>query len=160
MKYMISILTSICVLFGCTLGDSSVEMNVEDKILEDEKVVTINTDNEKVNFIVEIADTIEKRQEGLMFREELDQNYGMWFVFDKEQELSFWMKNTLIPLDMIFVNDEFYVVDIVKNAQPCKSDPCSSYPADRPARYVLEINAGLSDLMGIEEGDEVEVTNF
>jgi hypothetical protein len=160
MKNMISILTSICVFFGCSLGDSNVESKVEDKILEDEKVVSILTDEGNVNFIVEIADTDAKRQEGLMFREELDQNFGMWFVFDKEQELSFWMKNTLIPLDMIFVDDEFYVVDIVKNAQPCKSDPCSTYPADRPARYVLEINGGLSDLMGIEEGDSVEVTNF
>jgi uncharacterized membrane protein (UPF0127 family) len=91
--------------------------------------------------IVEIADTPALRQQGLMFRKELSDDMGMRFVFERSGKYPFWMKNTLIPLDMLRVDEQMRVVEIV-TAQPCTADPCPSYGGTEFARYVLEINAG------------------
>ena len=95
--------------------------------------VIIDNGNEKFEINVEIADSFEERAKGLMFREFLDENAGMLFVFDQDDYLSFWMKNTLIPLDMIFISENFKIVDI-KHAVPCKQDPCVSYKTITPAK--------------------------
>jgi signal peptidase I len=107
-----------------------------------------------VKFEVEIADDPEDRKLGLMYREYLPEEHGMLFIFEEEQPLSFWMKNTLIPLDMIFFNDGFEVLNIAGNVPPCESDPCLTYNSEGNARYVLEINGGLSDYLGIRKGDK------
>jgi len=104
-------------------------------------------------FYVEIADTPEKRNQGLMYRENLDEDRGMLFIFEKEEIYSFWMKNTLIPLDIIWLNENKEVVFIVKNAQPCEEENCPSIKPDKEARYVLEINAGLVDKIGLKTGN-------
>ena len=106
-------------------------------------------------FIVEIADTLEQRTKGLMNRQSLAQDKGMLFVFDQEANHSFWMKNTLIPLDIIWINKDKQVVDIEENIQPCKTDPCQRYNPDQKANYVLELNAGQSDQAQIKIGDKV-----
>ena len=118
---------------------------------------TIVLKAKSVAFEIEIADTPEERKIGLMYRKQLPQKNGMLFVFEREQPLSFWMKNTLISLDMIFLNDEFEVINIVKNVPPCDSDPCPTYKSEGDARYVLEINGGLSDLTEITKGDKFEL---
>lgn len=105
-------------------------------------------------FTIEIAKTPEEKAKGLMFREELPVNYGMLFIFDDDAPRSFWMKNTLIPLDMIFIDSNLKVVEIKEHIPPCKKDPCQSYPS-KPAKYVLEINSGVSDLRKITEGSSV-----
>ncbi|MCH7568166.1 MAG: DUF192 domain-containing protein [Nanoarchaeota archaeon] len=110
-------------------------------------------------FTVEIADDDEERQQGLMFRESLEQDKGMFFVFPKNDIYPFWMKNTLIPLDIIWIDENRIVVFISKNVQPCVADPCQIIEPEKEALYVLELNAGTSDEIGLEVGDEVEFRN-
>lgn len=144
-KYLIFILLILIIL---VLNVISNKNNPE--ILEENKVCLNNK-----CFIVEIVDTLEERTKGLMDRESLAQDRGMLFVFDKEEEYSFWMKNTLIPLDIIWINKDKQVVDIEKNVQPCQVDPCQRYSPNQKAKYVLEINAGQSDQTQIKIGDKL-----
>jgi uncharacterized membrane protein (UPF0127 family) len=106
-------------------------------------------------FCVEIADTPEKHARGLMFRRYLKNDYGMLFIFADEEVRSFWMKNTLIPLDMIFINSGHEVVDLHASVPPCRADPCPSYTSALPARYVLEIAGGLSKKLKLKIGDKI-----
>lgn len=116
------------------------------------------TVDDKHEFQVEIADTDAERAEGLMFRDELPGTEGMLFVYDSPVGGNFWMKNTYIPLDMVFIDENLEIVYIVRDAQPCTADPCQTYgPSDEFYSYVLEINGGLSDELGISEGARVEL---
>lgn len=108
-------------------------------------------------FRVEIADTPEERTQGLMYREFLPEKRGMLFVFEDEHIRSFWMKNTLISLDMIFINSKQEVVD-VQTAKPCEEDPCISYTSQESAKYVLEVNAGIAKEYGVHIGDTVALS--
>ena len=90
-----------------------------------------------------------------MYRESLPEDSGMLFVFGDEAVRSFWMKNTLIPLDMIFIDSNRRIVHIEENTQPCESDPCSIYSSQLPAMYVIEVNAGFSERNGLGAGDSV-----
>ena len=104
------------------------------------------------NFSVELADTPETQKIGLMFREHLAPKTGMLFVFDKESLSSFWMKNTHIPLDVVWINAQKKVVD-VQTLQPCFEDPCPITDPKGTAQYVLEVNEG--EFKG-KVGDTVE----
>ncbi len=104
-------------------------------------------------FSVEIAKTDEEKAKGLMNREALPENSGMWFVFTHPVEEEFWMKDTLIPLDMIFVGDDMQIVHIKESAVPKSVEMISS---PEPYMYVLEINAGKVAQHGIKVGDKVE----
>jgi uncharacterized membrane protein (UPF0127 family) len=106
-------------------------------------------------FLAEIADTPEKHARGLMYRTHLKADYGMLFIFAEEDIRSFWMKNTLIPLDMIFLNNEKQVVDMYCSVPPCRSDPCPSYTSALPARYVLEIAGGTAKKLKLKIGDKI-----
>lgn len=108
-------------------------------------------------FEVIIADTNESRARGLMFVDEMADDEGMFFIFRRPAPRAFWMKNTRIPLDIIYLDPSLRVVDIVKDAKPCKTPRCRSYPSRRPAQYVLELNGGLSDRLGLEIGDQISV---
>lgn len=90
----------------------------------------------------EIAETPEERTMGLMFRKKLECNEAMIFVYDSEQILNIWMKNTFIPLDIIFINSNKEIVKIVENVEPCTEDPCPTYSSEYPAQYIIEANAG------------------
>lgn len=105
-------------------------------------------------FSVEIADSIEDRTTGLMFRESLDSDSGMLFIFEEEGIYGFWMKNTLIPLDIIWLDSEGGVVEII-TADPCVEEECESFVPSRRARYVLELNSGDAERIGLEVGDEL-----
>lgn len=107
-------------------------------------------------FSVELALTPQEQIQGLMFREFLPQNSGMLFIFDKEEIWPFYMKNTLIPLDIIWVNKKKMVVFIEENARPCREEPCPLIYPDKSAAYVIELNAGMSDEIGLEAGCIVE----
>ena len=113
--------------------------------------------DEIAGFKVEIASTSAQHKIGLMHRENLPEDKGMLFIFKQEQALSFWMKNTLIPLDIIYISRDKKVVSISANTPPCKKDPCPGYPSKGNASYVLEINSGLAERFGIEKGAEVEI---
>ena len=89
-----------------------------------------------------------------MFRESMNLDKGMLFIFDEEKEHPFWMKNTLIPLDIIWINQDREIVFIEKNAQPCP-EKCKIIIPSKKAKYVLEINGGLADKIGIELGKKL-----
>jgi uncharacterized membrane protein (UPF0127 family) len=104
------------------------------------------------SFKVEVADAEEERMRGLMYRGKMERDQGMYFIFEREEQRSFWMKNTYISLDIIYIDKENRIVSIQKYTQPLSP---ASLPSTGPAKYVLEINAGLSDRLGIEPGDLV-----
>lgn len=93
---------------------------------------------------MEIAADEETRQQGLMYRDRLAEDRGMIFFFSHSGEYPFWMKNTIIPLDMIWINDQSQVVHVEHDVPPCKADPCPSYAPHAEARYVLEVSAGVA----------------
>jgi len=115
-------------------------------------------------FEVELAVSFEEKKTGLMFRDSLEAGKGMLFVFDKEDIRSFWMKNTLIPLDIIWIDDKSEVVYISSNAQPClpaqadKEGNCPGISSDKNAKYVLEINGGIAEKIGVKIGDKVDLS--
>lgn len=106
-------------------------------------------------FLTEIADTPEKQVKGLMFRTCIRDDYAMLFVFAEEETRSFWMKNTLIPLDIIYLNSDRQIVDMHCSVPPCRSDPCPSYASALPARYVLEIRGGSAKKLKLRIGDKI-----
>lgn len=99
---------------------------------------------------IEVADTEYDRQLGLMFRKNMTENQGMLFVFPYEQFQSFWMRNTYISLDILFVNAQKEIVTIHKNTQVLTDN---SYPSSKPAKYVVEVIAGFCDAYGVDVGD-------
>src|SRR3989344_4316807 len=108
-------------------------------------------------FKVEIASKFEELSKGLMFRESLDENSGMLFIFSEENFYNFWMKNTLIPLDIIWINSDKKIIFIERNVQPCLEEICETYSSGEKALYVLEINAGIAEEIGLEIGDELNI---
>lgn len=108
-------------------------------------------------FNVELARTQAERETGLMNRKKLGKNSGMLFIFDTEGIYPFWMKNTLIPLDMVWIDANKKVVFIKENAEPCQGSVCPSISPDAKAKYVLEINAGIVKNTGLKIGDLVEI---
>jgi uncharacterized protein len=104
---------------------------------------------------VEVADTEPQREHGLMFRRQLPENHGMIFLFGDEHEITMWMKNTYIPLDMVFIGDNWHIVHIARDAEPLSTAIISSV---QPASRVLEILAGQADKLGLKPGDSVSLT--
>ncbi|MCX7779101.1 MAG: DUF192 domain-containing protein [Patescibacteria group bacterium] len=104
-------------------------------------------------FEVELARTPAEQMKGLMFRRKLDQNKGMLFIFDQEAYYSFWMKNTLLPLDIIWLNQNQEVVFISHQSQPCLENFCPIITPEKKAKYVLEINGGMAEKMNLKNGD-------
>ncbi|HSL20055.1 MAG TPA: DUF192 domain-containing protein [Vicinamibacterales bacterium] len=104
---------------------------------------------------VEIADTDAKRQRGLMFRERMAPGDGMIFLFDEPGNYPFWMKNTLIPLDMIWLDKDARIVWIAESVPPCKADPCPSYDHKGQALYVVEVVSGFAKQHKLKVGDKL-----
>jgi uncharacterized membrane protein (UPF0127 family) len=109
-------------------------------------------------FEVELATTSAVRAKGLMYRESLAEDRGMLFVYNSEGMYQFWMKNTLIPLDMIWISQDGKIVNIKRSAQPCQPDYCPTINPGAESQYVLEINGGLSERLGFEVGDDVTIS--
>jgi hypothetical protein len=117
------------------------------------ELVIMSADNRvKVKIDIEIAETPDEVEIGLMNRSSMRMNQGMLFVFHDEDYRSFWMKNTILPLDMIFINADMDIVTIHADTTPFSEQ---SYPSTRPAQYVLEVNAGFAHDHGISVGDRV-----
>jgi uncharacterized membrane protein (UPF0127 family) len=110
---------------------------------EDKSIVTID---------IEIADDESKREVGMMGRRTMEERQGMLFIFEQEEMASFWMKNTIVPLDMLFINKLGEIVTVCKNTTPFSEQ---SYSATAPALFVLEVNAGFADRFGIKVGDRI-----
>jgi hypothetical protein len=107
-------------------------------------------------FKIELATEPHERQRGLMFRRSMEDDWGMLFIYDREQPLGFWMENTYIPLDMIFIDARGEIVTIVADVPPMTRETRES---TAPARYVLELDAGTAAKQGIEVGDWISLVN-
>jgi uncharacterized protein len=124
---------------GCTAGTPTVSLRGHD-------------------FKVEIADDNAERMRGLMFRDHMDADAGMLFLFDQQEPQAFWMKNTRIPLDILYFDSNWFLVGWSLNTPPCSlGDNCPSYPSHAPAKFVLELNAGTASRIGAEMGDKLGV---
>ena len=109
-------------------------------------------------FTAEIADTPERWARGYMFRREIGDSEAMVFVFPEAGFHPFWMKNTLVPLDMIWMDDAFTVVHLQDAAPPCRRDPCPSYGPPRKVRYVLEVRGGIAAREGLKIGERLRIS--
>jgi uncharacterized membrane protein (UPF0127 family) len=116
--------------------------------------VVVDTGERKVTFHVELARTEPEREKGLMYRERLAPDAGMLFLFERPSVQTFWMKNTLIPLDMVFIASDLSVVGVVANAQPLT---LTARSVGEPSQYVLEIGGGLAARLGIRAGGRVQI---
>jgi uncharacterized membrane protein (UPF0127 family) len=134
------LLLAICVLLcgACVAREPQVVLNGE-------------------RFTVEVAESQQKQALGLMFRDSLPDDQGMLFIFPAEGFRSFWMKNTRIPLDIMYFDEDLKLVSVAENAQPCRTSRCPNYPSEGPAKYVLELNAGKAAELGLRPGDELQL---
>lgn len=104
-------------------------------------------------FQIEVADNDHERSRGLMFRDAMDDDRGMLFIHDEQMSLAYWMKNTRIPLDILYFDNERKLVSQQRDVPPCSlGNRCPPYPSQAPARYVLELNAGQAAKLGLKEG--------
>ncbi len=108
------------------------------------------------SIVAELAVTNEERARGLMFRERIGSDQGMLFVFEEEGINPFWMKNTLIPLDILWLGRDRRIVHIAADVPPCTAEPCPTYGPEIPASFVLELKAGEARARGLKPGDRLE----
>lgn len=109
-------------------------------------------DSSVVSLSIELAETAYETETGLMYRESMEPNQGMLFIFEDERPHNFYMKNTYIPLDLFFITKDQKIATIIKNAKPLDE---SSLPSEVPVQYVLEVNAGAAAQWNIQEGDSI-----
>jgi uncharacterized membrane protein (UPF0127 family) len=107
-------------------------------------------------YTVELAQNDEQRERGLMFREHMDRDHGMLFIHDAEGPVAYWMKNTLIALDIFYFDSAHRLVSVSRNTPPCDlGNACPPYRSEGPALYVLELNAGIADRTHAKKGDKL-----
>ncbi|MCB0720884.1 MAG: DUF192 domain-containing protein [Ignavibacteriae bacterium] len=129
---------------------------VQEPQFKKEGELTFTKDGKEVKKIdIEIADNGPERQQGLMYRKTMDEARGMLFVFPTEDQQAFWMKNTILPLDIMFIGKDKKIVKIHKNTTPFSE---KDLPSEKPAMYVVETVAGFADKYGLKEGDSIEFT--
>lgn len=133
---MVVLLGLAALLSGCSTGEPTVTLSGQE-------------------YTIEITDTPKARRTGLMYRTELAKDSGMLFIYDSARSVSFWMKNTLIPLDILYFDADQKLQQIYADTPPCKTNPCPLYPSSQPTRYILELNAGESAEIGAKIGDEL-----
>jgi len=120
------------------------------------RTVFIDTSGgKKVEVQVEVADDVAEQAKGLMYRKALGEDRGMLFVYPDERELSFWMKNTLIPLSIAYIDSEGRIVDIL-DMKPLDDKP-PHYTSSEPVQYALEVNQGFFEKEGVKVGDHAEL---
>ena len=107
-------------------------------------------------YVVEVADDEAERERGLMFRDSMPADRGMLFVHERDEPQAYWMKNTKIPLDILYFDSSRKFVSAQKRVPPCSAgDQCPPYPSEGNVRFVLELNAGQADALGVAKGDEI-----
>ena len=145
-------LTLIVFLLGCKQDKPVIENNESIEILfKKEGVLQLTNQGELIKEIdIEIADNESQRRNGLMNRSKMEENKGMLFIHDKVEPVYYWMRNTRIPLDIIYFSADTVVINIAKNATPYQEKDVESSSGD--TKFVLEINGGLSDKWGVKEG--------
>lgn len=124
--------------------------NFEPSFRKDGELTFTDNNNKLLKKIsIEIADSPAEREQGLMYRHTMPDSCGMLFKFEVEEQQSFWMKNTIMPLDIIYVGEDMKIVSIAKNTVPYSEN---GIPSVKPAKYVVEVNAGFTDAYKIGEG--------
>lgn len=155
-KQYIFLFTGIFILnITACKEDKKIIKQTEVKFTKEGELSIFKSDSSQVALDIEIADTDFDIQTGLMYRNTMAQNQGMLFVFNDTQKRYFYMKNTRIPLDIIYIDDKKKIVSFQKNAIPFDE---SSLPSNVPAKYVLEVNAGFVDTKAIRVGDRITYT--
>ena len=109
-------------------------------------------------YAVEVAMDDASRMRGLMFRDHMPQNHGMLFVFERQEPQAFWMRNTRIPLDIIYFDEGLRLVSVAAGVPPCTTQSCPSYPSQGAARFVLELNAGHAHRLDLQRGDVLKLS--
>ena len=144
------------VLFNLPQTNNSGKTNVKQTSIKFEKNGELTFQSKDGNYIskidIEIADNDNKRTKGLMDRLSMKENQGMLFLFPYDTIQSFWMKNTVLSLDIIFVNRDNEIVTIHEHAVPFDT---GHYPSTKPASRVVEVNAGYTELYGVKVGDKI-----
>lgn len=155
MRILFSLLSLAFVAASCNNKKTPEVKRAEISFTKDGELQLIKSSNDSIVAVIdiEIADNEYKTQTGLMYRQSMADSQGMLFVFPDEQPRSFYMKNTEIALDIIYISSGKEIVSFQKNARPFDD---SSLPSGKPAMYVLEVNAGLSDRWNLEIGDKIE----
>ena len=153
-----SILLALLLLLPSCKNDAKRAIKTQPITFTQEGQLTITkaqTDSIVAQFAIEIAASEYEIQTGLMYRQTLQPNQAMLFIFPNAAPRSFYMKNTQIPLDILYIDENQTLVSFQKNAKPFDK---TGLPSQVPAQYVLEINAGLSDKLGLEPGDRITFT--
>ena len=153
-KILHLILLSGLLLTDCNHRSEKKLSDIEPVFHYDADIVILRKQDTVARFHTEFADNEAKRETGLMYRRSMKDDQSMWFVFPDEQIRYFYMKNTYIPLDIIYVNRDRKIVSAAKNARPLDE---TSLPSGKPAQYVLEIKGGLFDKLGMKEGDSIVI---
>jgi hypothetical protein len=148
-----ALLAGLILLAGCDRPARQQSTIPSDMFTKHGTLIFVRADGtEAATIDIEIADTPQKRETGLMGRPTLGEKQGMLFIFEVEQDLAFWMMNTMISLDMLFVDGRNEIVTIHSRTEPFSTE---SYPATKPGRYVVEVNAGYCEEYGIRVGDKI-----
>lgn len=159
-KILISaaILGALVATYSCKETSEEQKVLTKEVVFKKEGTLTLKkatNDSLVAQIDIEIADDEYQTQTGLMYRKTMQDDRGMLFIFENEQPRSFYMKNTEFGLDIIYIDSKNNIVSIQKNAQPLNK---TSLPSEGNCKYVLEVNAGLSDTWGLEKGDNVSWT--
>ncbi len=159
MKKIFISIAIVCFTFcfyNCKDSSESKSLTKEITFIKEGELNLLKAENDSVivRLDIEKADNEYKRETGLMYRHSMAEHQGMLFVFETEKPLSFYMKNTEFPLDIIYFNSEKEIVNIQKNAKPYDQ---TSLPSDAPSQYVLEVNGGLSDKWNLTKGDKFQL---
>lgn len=141
---------------GCGSGDGEPPPPVQQVTARTGEAARVVTPSGST-ITIEVASNDTARARGLMFRETLADDRGMLFLFRTDDSHSFWMKNTLIPLDMIWLDAGGRIVHIERDVPPCPGDPCPSYGPDIPSRHVLELSAGGAARYDLKPGDVLRI---
>lgn len=152
--YNTVLICSTLVVISCKNDTSTTAVDnsqpIEITFVKHGELQLIQNDSIIKNLDIEIADTDSKRQIGLMNRSHMAEDQGMLFIFERMNNTGFWMKDTRIPLDIMFIAEDSTVINVQRNARPHDK---TNYAAEAPYRYVLEVNGGKSDQWGIVEGE-------
>jgi uncharacterized membrane protein (UPF0127 family) len=124
-----------------------------------EPVAVFSTPSGPKRVLLEVVATEEERSRGLMFRSRMDEDKGMLFVFEEPGRPAFWMKNTYLSLDILFLSTEGVIVDLFEGLSPCPMEPCPRYTPRSPARYVLEVAGGFVAQHAVRKGDRIGLEN-
>jgi uncharacterized protein len=153
-KIVVIVLIVAFALFLVINNSLPIKKNDNEFVFKKDGTLTFydSTGNTKAKIDIQIANTDFDRQLGLMFRKTMGENQGMLFIFPQESVQSFWMRNTYISLDMIFVNANKKIITIHKNTKTLSDQ---SYRSTGPVEYVIEVDAGFSDKFNIKDGDNV-----